>query len=280
MITTRNKAPTDAKVLGAWTDLVLEKMYGSPGSKYCEFDVWLRREFQLAMDGNLRAIKTMLELLDANIKARDYLYPEAPKGVIWRGGRPSRNLEKEPRNADMALLILGICELGNEVVHHLRAKSEASYEEKLMALRPDMIAPWVQVAAKGASACEPRVAECSGEPKREAWNANKEALLADLMRLRGPGATRFKPGRSGNPKGRPRQKEKYPYEDFFMEVLPLKFGKRTVRVTRLDALIKRLASKAADEPKIRALLMPRLRKIKEMEWEANNVVPRERIIRD
>jgi ADP-ribosyl-[dinitrogen reductase] hydrolase len=103
MITTRDKAPTEAKVLGAWAKLAFANTYGTGDKKYSDFDLMLRQEYKLAWEGDPTAIKFMLGRLDANLKARDYHYPEAGQGVIWRGGRPPRYRGGEPAAAIAAV---------------------------------------------------------------------------------------------------------------------------------------------------------------------------------
>jgi hypothetical protein len=281
MITTRDKAPTEAKVLGAWAKLAFANTYGTGDKKYSDFDLMLRQEYKLAWEGDPTAIKFMLGLLDANLKARDYHYPEAGQGVIWRGGRPPRYRGGEPRNADMALLLLGICAVSNEWLKRLRGGGELSYEEKLRTLRPDFIEAWVFELAEKEPSGFWGVGDSTVHPKLSDWNANKAEVLKELMRERGPGATRFKPGQSGNLKGRPcKRPAKYPYDDFFMETFEVQIGGVKHTLTRLDALLKQLANKAAKgDIKILRLLAPRLARSREMEWEKNNVIPRPRIIR-
>ena len=76
-----------------------------------------------------------------------------------------------------------------------------------------------------------------------------------------PEATRFKPGQSGNPSGRPKgirsvDKE---LEAALRQVVRVRVGARFVKMTRLEAMTRTLADKAAaGDPRIVRLLLDRL----------------------
>lgn len=278
----RSQAPRRDRALGAWADYARDKIYGPAGKKYSDFDVMLRREYKRALDGNIKSIKEMLSILEANVDARDYHYPPDPGGVIWYENGPARRVADEPRNADMALMVLGIGAVSNARLKALRANCERPYEEKLRNLRPDVLEAWVYSFARGEPLpSAPACADTGDDSPLREWRASKGQLLADLMRERGPGATRFKPGRSGNSKGRPPARAMYPYEEFFMEEYTVKMGDKTIKTTRLDALMKYLVTKAAKgDDKLQDLLLPILARIKQAEWEEANIIAPPRIIRD
>ncbi len=279
-IVIRKEAPKAPRVLGDWADVARTKAYGAKGKKYSDFDIMLRQEFQAAWNGDLPAIKTMMQMLDANLKARDYHHP-ASRGVIQRGDRPVRRPEDEPRNADMALLILGICAIDNRALKPLRDCDEPS-DEKLRSLRPNCVESWVLQLCPDVDASEYKnVVESGVSIEVSDWYVNNFEILEDLKRAHRPGATRFQPGKSGNVKGRPRKKPPlYPHEEFFMETVEARVhGKKRV-LTRLDALMSKLTSEASKgDAKLRRLIAPILIKLEQRDWEKNNIAPKPRVIR-
>jgi hypothetical protein len=64
---------------------------------------------------------------------------------------------------------------------------------------------------------------------------------------RPPLATRFRPGQSGNPHGRPKRPRKLAemVEEALSEWVEVKKGKRTRRMSKLEATVRHLANKAA-----------------------------------
>jgi hypothetical protein len=103
------------------------------------------------------------------------------------------------------------------------------------------------------------------------WDTHKDQIIAALMKEKGPGTTRFKRGRSGNYKGRPRKPEVlYPYDDFLMESVTIKIKGRERKVTRLDALMLQVTTMGLKNKKIRRLVLKLTMRLHELEW---NKVP-------
>jgi uncharacterized protein DUF5681 len=62
-----------------------------------------------------------------------------------------------------------------------------------------------------------------------------------------PKASQFKPGQSGNPKGRPRSSKNFvtSFTSILEEKITLREGKRVLKVSKLEAMIRTLIHKAA-----------------------------------
>jgi hypothetical protein len=75
---------------------------------------------------------------------------------------------------------------------------------------------------------------------------------------RPPQHTRFKPGTSGNPSGRPKRRPSFAQEldDELAEPIEIREGEVTLRITRMRALLKRFVAKAMEgDPKMARLLV-------------------------
>lgn len=176
----------------------------------------------------------------------------------------------------MALLVLGICAVDDASLAKLGAPDDAGYEGKLKQLRPTRIEQWVVdlvlrradgpllddwqrrgIEQRTVTADSPEVGE---------WRSRCGELISALMDVRGPGATRFRSGESGNPRGRPRKSQKeteaeLPYGDFFIEPVETKVMGEKRTMTRLDALMVKLTTMAGQgDEKIGDLLLPQLMK--------------------
>lgn len=276
MVAASRRKQQNFEYVGDWMEIGLEKMHGSGGKRYSISDIMLRQEYKLAMEGELSAVRHMMRMIDTIIKARD----EAACHVIEIIRGDEDKVAERPRNADLALLILGICSVSDASCQRLENASGAGYDQQLRMMSPCYIEPWVVELAKSresgghdkpqsCSKLEPslKLASVANTAK---WRENRTRLLSELMRTRGPGATRFKPGQSGNARGRPpRTHPELPYEDFFMEMLTVKIGGKKRQITRLDALMYQLMMMASKgDVKIRRIILPRLSKHYEQEWFA------------
>ena len=262
MTSSKRRPPRSAKHLGVWTELSLAKIHGPKGKRHSQVEHMLHEEFRKALEGDVAAIRTILRMLEANRKARDEFYPEPQPPGFTRDGMPVEREGDRPRNADLALLILGICAVDKSSLDRLGEKGDPGYEARLMALAPDSIEPWVARASKSSGSSR----KTSHIPE---WEARKEEILSELMRVRGPGASRFRPGTSGNPRGRPRKRTTpFPYDDFFTGIVHMTVNGRKQRLTRLDALMAQVTTMAAKgNDKIRRLMLPRLMDLYEAKWD-------------
>ena len=260
--------------LGCWTQLLEEKLFGSEGDRLSPKDILLRQEYKRATDGNIKAIRNMMAVLEAALehekgphKAYDPFYRDKPEELP----------RVDPANADLGLLLLGIGALDDRCLERVGSPGGASYDVELKQVRVTRLEGWVLEFANqrtGRRACSGmnelvvRAFEAASPKTCGKWYANREQLLFDLMRLRGPAGARFQPGRSGNPRGRPlARRDGIPVDDFFMEAVPFSIGGKERTVTRLDALMHHLVLKALKgDQKIARLIMPTLLLLKKEEW--------------
>lgn len=265
--------------VGAWVDLTFEKIHDHGGTRYSSYDLLLRQVYKEALEGKPAAVKAIVRMLRANIeeRAKQKEWEERHAPVDHR---PRRDVLA---NASLALLILGIGALDNAALKRLGQPGDAGYERRLRTLQPNRIEQWAVDAALAQPDQPPR-SEASyrytvGSVVADSanltdWETRKAELLAGLMRLRGPGATRFVPGQSGNRLGRPPkcEEETFPYDDFFMEPLTTTVDGRERTITRLDALMHRLTSMAMKDNKpLRRLITPVLMKFHELRWQEDQV---------
>lgn len=267
--------------IGQWADLAFDRVYEDKDGNFSAYDVLLRRTYKAAWDGEAWAIREMLAMIDANLKER-----ELQKRYFDR--RPSA-LFKTPRtnlyNADLALLILGICAVDNHSLDVVDATGRGSRKEALKELHPVLIEQWaVELAKSQPDAPELNPWELTeveestvsdDEEEVSQWRKQKDRLLDELMAVRGPGSSRFAPGVSGNPAGRP-VKPTYsllPYDGFFMEKVKVPYQNTILEMTRLDALMAKLVTSAGSENrKLARLLVPILRKLHELRWSKAKMV--------
>lgn len=275
MVAAKRRKQQNFDVVGDWMEMAFEKLHGPASKRYSFSDIMLRQEFNAAMDGELSAIRPMMKMIDTIVKAREVSWHDVE---IIRGDADKG--ADRPRNADLALLLLGICSVSDLTCQWLEDASGAGYDQQLRMMSPCYIEPWVIELAKSResggqnklqsySNLDPslKVASAANTGK---WRKNRERLLSELMRTRGPGATRFKPGQSGNPRGRPpRTCPELPYEDFYMEIITVTIDGKKREMTRLDALMFKLMTTAGKgNDKIRRIIQPRLTKQYEQKWFA------------
>lgn len=269
--------------VGIWVELACEPAFGSGDKKYALKDVTFRNRFKRAMEGDLPAIRAILRMLKANEKERDR--NKVCDDALERCVREKRYsaLRKSERAADPALLLLGICAVGNEELARLGAADGPGFDGRLKALRPTHVMQWVADFARGRPDC-PALSESQEDEIANFirdddaiilrdWHTRRSEVTAGLMRVRGPEATRFAPGRSGNSRGRPRGPKlrkscsEYPFDGFFMEPATLRIGGQDRTMTRMDALMCNLVMRAAKgDDEIEAVIMPILARHVEEKW--------------
>lgn len=249
-----------------------------------------------AMEGDVGSIKAMIRAIKMNIKAatkqgRSYHTAKKEKensdwATYWEkmdGPRVASRMP-EPTNADMALFVLGIAGVGDPKLISLGAPGSAAYMEGLKTLSPTKFEPWFlekmfeRAKAMGRSAAEIQ-AICNHMERSSSnfseWHGNKERLLADLMRVRGPGATRFVPGQSGNRSGRPTKVDvDLPYDGFMMKMVEIPAHGKMHKVSRLDALIFKLATMDPLKNRgVAAQITELLMRLYESGWEPKIALP-------
>ena len=97
---------------------------------------------------------------------------------------------------------------------------------------------------------------------------NDDAKAYDVGNKRPPTHTRFKPGQSGNPRGRPRRSKQI--DDLIRreldQTIVIKEGGREIRVSKRAAMIKQLVNQAIKgDPKARQFVLSHLEKHREIE---------------
>lgn len=255
--------------VGVWIEKVEEKVYDLDGQKLSNVDILLRQTYKRATEGDIPAIKRMLQVINANLEER-----AARQREIRRQGwvEPFR-----PANADMALMLLGIAVPSNNVL--AGEPAGPTYEICMKRLKPDRLARWVVEAAMSApdaptfdrwerEAIERNCAADDGSDITE-WSENKANLICDLVRSRGPESTRFKPGKSGNRRGRPRKKlEDFPYDNFLMEPTIIWLNGKEQTMTRFDALMCKLTNEAAKgKTRLSNIIMDLVMRYREVKWK-------------
>lgn len=232
------------------------------GSYTSIHDQRLAIHYKAAFEGDVGSIKVMIRAIKDNLKAAQ------KQGFAHRTAEESKQQEKwearldsfdarkevkpEPVNADLAMFILGIAGVGDPMLESLGVPGSPTYLEGLKTLGPTRFEPWfleemlaratsMRLPASDIQAICNRMARSTSNFSE--WHASRERLLADMMRVRGPGATRFVPGQSGNRRGRPpKQNIQLPFDGFLMKMVEIPIQGKMRKVSRLDALIYKLAS--------------------------------------
>lgn len=260
--------------IGHWSDPAFEKVFGSEAS-FSHFDKFMRHYFLLAWEGDVAAIRTILRAYKANIRARD-----EQKRWDWYEVRPKKKIPSlNPSNADAALLLMDICAADNDTLTQVGSPDSPGYETAIKKLQPNRIAYWAADFARERAQFpqadeylrHQTVSHTSSDDSRDValWYSQRWHWIAEIVRLRGPGATQFQPGQSGNKNGRPRKRAPtlYPYDDFFMVPMTVPVNGKSKTMTRLDALMWKLVVMAQNgEKKILEFITPHLMDIYEEHW--------------
>jgi hypothetical protein len=265
---------------GIALDIIADKEFGVNDKSLA--DVLVRQEYKLASEGDLRAIRNVLRIVRANLKGRK----ETDPGRITRGDFSGP--DPEPRNADLAMVILGIAAFDDAALTYRRPEGEDSIDWYVGGLRPTRLERWVldfaeyEMSDLGAESRRMRLVAAAlidlDRSNVQTWDANRDQIMSQLMVRYGPGATRFKPGVSGNRAGRRRRyAPAYPYDDFLTEAVTLEIKGEVRTMTRLDALLIKLAVMAVTNREIADLVLRLTMQMHELEW--NKPKPVNEIIR-
>ncbi|MEJ5979217.1 DUF5681 domain-containing protein [Novosphingobium sp. PS1R-30] len=267
--------------IGMWYDLLVEDTHGVEGNSV--LNLLLKRQFKAAAEGNLTAIRQLLKYAVQLLKARleRERYPLIDE-------RAARRASQEPTNADLAMVILGIASFDNKALASTAGADGEIADSRFASLRPNVLEDWVVDFARhraGTNDSGEHSANvdsnhlvAAGRHNVSEWDGNRENLLARLMRLRGPGASRFKAGVSGNRRGRPRkQPPLHPHEDFLLAPLTKTIRGKPMTLTRLDMLLHSLSMMALKDQKIATLLLRHAMPLHEAGWEHANAIPLEPI---
>lgn len=265
--------------LGTWTDVLLEPIFGKTGERVSFAQVFLRQDYKRALEGNPKAIKTMMQLLEAASKRQ-----RARPG--WRDDRPSFKIEKSskaPDNQDFGLLLLGIGAVSSRDLERMPQRNEPGYESFIKGLRVTQLEGWVLEFAETnpdqferSANYEQVSAQINVANRRDCaqWYAKRKRILADRVRITAPKDTRFKPGVSGNPKGRPtRFRGGLPMDDYLMKPVNFTQGGKTYRMTRIEALLRQVLAMAAKDEKIARIIMPFVVRLQKEEWLTASIEP-------
>jgi hypothetical protein len=268
----RRRKPRTEK-LGSWQNMVGERMFGSGEVLHSAKDIMLRQEYKRALEGKPKAIRTMMALLEVAVEQERYRPVELGGSLLFPGEAGA----EDPDNADLGLLLLGIGAIEDRALEPVGKPGDSCYESELKKVRVTRLEKWVLDIAVN----KPDDPELSSWQKHALsdfapaskqtcgrWYANKRRILTDLMKLRGPKGSRFQPGKSGNPKGRPVVwRGGVPADDFFVELIPFSIGGDVRMLTRLDALMNQLVKQAmSGDEKVARIIMPTLMRLQKKEW--------------
>lgn len=267
---------------GVAFDIISDREFGANGKSV--MDVLMHQRFKLASEGDLPAIRAMLRVISANLKGRK---ETRECGEIIRGD--FSNPDPEPRNADLAMVILGIAGFDDAALRGVGLEEDEFENWYVRGLRPNRIERWVvEFAAKEGFAgdADPltirQVAAAMIDEERSdvgLWDTFLDRIKARLMGVYGPGATKFKAGVSGNLKGRPRKYAPvYPYDDFLTEAVSVQMKGEARTMTRLDALLLKLAMMAPSNRQIADQVLKITMQQHEQGW--HKVEETQEIIRD
>lgn len=227
------------------TNLLFEPMFrvgeGKQARKVSAAEIMLLRQYRDACEGKPSGMRAMIKVMRENQKVREREQKEreanAPIHFTLIGG-PG----EDPCNADAALLILGVATIDRRRLGYLRQTDSSRPIRWLLVLEPDVLAAARQrpEAAKLDDRQEDAVARCTRpeqEPPVTQAELDGRSPYDHTLLPRDPKATRFRPGQSGNPKGRPpKDKLELPFDGFLNEVIPVPVEGSIREMTRLDAL--------------------------------------------
>lgn len=200
-------------------------------------DILYHRQFKDTLAGKPKAVAATVKMIKLNARAReDYPPPPGPWTPRTRYGKPLIT-------ANAALQLLGIAsEYWHQKPSNLGLEPWVDTRASHLGLEP-----WVIDAAHQRDPRCPHLSDlqyCQHvRPEQSAlvgrYSLADDPQFAPPVPKRPAGSTRFAPGRSGNPRGRPRRQEaiELPFDDFFLEPVTLMIEGEPFEGTRLQALI-------------------------------------------
>jgi len=255
-----------------WSSLLEVPLHESGGQMLSTGEVILRKRYSLDLLGDIAAIRDILKMARLNEAARRA--QEAPhiNRDDLESERRRRHLQhREEHMADPALMLLGIGVVDNDTLHALGEPADPGFTKRVAQLQPTHLAQWVVDYARTRSGFKgrrvsPHLAAtvlADDDPKLSEWPGHHDWLSAQLVAVRGPGATRFQQGVSPNPRGRPRGRKRQddtaavPFDRFFSELTTVPVRGELIQMTRLDAMIWKLLIEAGNgDERLQKLLIP------------------------
>lgn len=281
--------------IGIGLDFATRRIKRRDGSYTSIMQQRMALHYKAAFEGDVGSIKAMIRAIKKNIKAASEqgfsfgVQKQSKRTEEWNAHLDRRwegagRKAPEPTNADLALFVLGLAGVGDPMLESLGEPGGERYIEGLKTLSPAKFEPWfLEVMLDRAKSLGLSPAEiqsiCNHMGRSRSnfseWHASKGRLLEDLMRVRGPTATRFVPGQSGNRRGRPRKPTiQLPYDGFLMKMVEIPVQGKMRKVSRLDALLLKLSTMdPTRNPGVAAQITELLMRLHEAGWEPEMAFP-------
>lgn len=241
---------------------ILEKrILGPKKRRYSFSNALIAKAYKDAWEGDTKAASWMLDILE---KIEEENAKRRRENIILDRGGPLPS----PRNANAALILLGIACPDDSFIDHLEKPSEKPRirERRFRYIRPVRVTQWAYDMAmvRECFVDKPPVKVCSCNMEESLWHIRRDALLPEMVWANRPGATKYEKGQSGNRKGRP-AREPLPYDGFLTQLVITNSSGKPREMMRIEALLLKLCGDAfkGDKDIARVLKRPIARRVVE-----------------